>query len=138
MAFDDNDNLISNLDKIELELLSSDIDYAKNFLMEEGINIEEEFDFSKKYITKVKFMVQALANKNRDQNLLEKAIKKFKEIVHENANLANEKLAILLQSKTPLVQYRKLEKWTDEEISEVLKDVDLVKLLEEFSDKDQC
>ena len=136
MAIKEEDIILNRIDNIELELISSDTEYAKNFLVDEGFNIEQEIDFSVKYIAKVKFMAQALANKNRDQHLLEKAFIKIKEVIQENSNLASVKLAALLQKRTPLVQYRKLEKWSDEEIKEVLADVDLVKLLEELSNKD--
>ena len=136
MAIKEDDTIINRIDNIELELLSSDPEYAKSFLVDEGFNVEQEIDFSLNYIKKIKFMSLALANKSRDQNLLEKAFSRLKEVIYENANLANDKLAALLYERTPLVQYRKLENWTDEEIKEVLTDLDLVKLLEELSDKE--
>jgi hypothetical protein len=136
MAIKEEDTIINRIDNIELELLSSDPEYAKSFLVDEGFNVEQEIDFSLNYIKKIKFMSLALTNKSRDQNLLEKAFSRLKEVIYENANLANDKLAALLYERTPLVQYRKLENWTDEEIKEVLTDLDLVKLLEELSDKE--
>jgi len=50
----------------------------------------------------------------------------------ENAHRTTDVLIGLLQTKTPSVQYRKLEKWTDDEIRDVLADLDLIELMEEL------
>lgn len=125
--------LLDNLDSIELEMLSRNAEYAKQFLREEGIDVDREAAYADQFIRKLKFRSQALANKQQDQQLLEAAFIRVKEVIKENAQKSTEALLSLLQTKTPSLHYRKLDKWTDDEIREVLADVDLVKFMEEFS-----
>ena len=131
-----NKTVLDFFDSTALELLRTDLDYAKKFLQEEGFNLDEELSFSAKHITKLKFAVQAVTNKKKDQQLLQVAYARLKDAIQENAQKATETLKELLQSRAPSVQYRKIENWTDDEIREVLADIDLVKLLEELSKED--
>lgn len=123
------------LDNAELELLQKDTEYAKHYLEEEGVNISEEQDFAVQYMKKIQFMAKALVQKKQDESLIEKAFYKVKTIIAENANQTTDALKNLLQTKTPSVQYRKLENWTDDEIRDVLADIDLIEFMEEL-DKD--
>lgn len=128
----DNRTILDRLDNIELKMLQEDVEYAKQYLVDEGVDIVKEQDFAKQFMKKVEFMTKALSNKNKDQSLLEIAFERVKEAIQENAQKTTDKLIALLQAKTPSVQYRKLDKWTDDEIRDVLADVDLVKLMEEL------
>jgi hypothetical protein len=124
--------ILDLLDDVELELLQRDTEYAKQYLNEEGVDTEEEEAYAKQYMKKIKFMAKAMSNKKQDSILLERAIERVKEAIIENASQTTETLLALLQKKTPSVQYRKLENWTDDEIRDVLADIDLVKLMEEL------
>ena len=130
-----NKTILNRLDSVELELLYKNTEYAKEFLIEEGFGIEEELKYAESRIKKIRFLAQAISNKKEDQKLFEAAYGRIKQAIAENAQKTAEMLVSLLQSKTPSVQYRKLENWSDEEIREVLADVDLVKLMEEMEKK---
>lgn len=125
--------ILKNLDNVEMKLLQSNVEYAKQYLVEEGFDVIKESAYAEQYMKKIKFLAQAVANKQRDLQLFETAFGRIKDAIKENASRTTEMLLSLLQSKTPAVHYRKLEKWTDEEIREVLADVDLVKLMEELT-----
>jgi ribosomal protein S15P/S13E len=127
-----NRNILDLLDNVELELLQSDTEYAKQYLIEEGVDIAEEEEFAILYMKKIQFMAKALSNKKQDHTLLERALERVKKVIAENATQTSEALMVLLQKKTPSIQYRKLENWSDDEIRDVLADVDLVKLMEEL------
>jgi hypothetical protein len=127
-----NKTILERLDSVELELLQNDTEYAKQFLKEEGIDPEEELIFSNQFMKKIQFMALGLSNKQRDQNLLDIAFERIKEVIKENSEKASEALINLLHTKTPSVHYRKLENWSDDEIRDVLADVDLVMLIEEL------
>jgi hypothetical protein len=131
----DNKTILNRLDSVELELLYKNTEYAKEFLIEEGFIIEDELKYADSRIKKIRFLAQAISNKKDDQKLFEAAYARVKQAITENAQKTTEVLLALLQSKTPSVQYRKLENWSDEEIREVLADVDLVKLMEEMERK---
>lgn len=127
-----NKTILDRMDSVELELLQNDTEYAKQFLKEEGFNVQEEQSYGNQYMKKIRFMAAAVANKQQDEKLFERAYSRVKEAIQENAQKATDILISLLHSKTPSVHYRKLENWTDDEIREVLADVDLVKLMEEL------
>lgn len=127
--------ILDLLDRVELELLQKDTAYARQFLQEEGLNIEEEQEYARLYMKRTLFRAQAEANRKQDVSLLERAFERIKLAVAENASQTSETLRTLLHAKAPSLQYRKLENWTDEEIRDVLADVDLIKLMEEL-DKD--
>jgi len=127
-----NKTILERLDSVELELLQNDTDYVKQFLTEEGIDLEEELLFSNQYIKKIRFMAAGLSNKKRDQKLLDIAFERIKEVIKENSEKASEALINLLHANTPSVHYRKLENWSDDEIRDILADVDLVRLMEEL------
>ncbi len=127
-----NNTILDRLDNVELKMLQEDTEYAKQYLIDEGVDVEEEQELADQYMRKIRFMVKAISNKMQDQSLLERALDRVKEVIKENAQKTAETLIPLLQSRTPSVQYRKLEKWTDDEIRDVLADVDLLRLMEEL------
>ena len=127
-----NKTILDRLDKVELELLQHDTEYAKQFLMEEGIDPDNEIEFSGQFMKKIRFMALGMSNKQRDLKLLDVAFDKLKEVLKENSERASEALINLLHAKTPAIHYRKLESWSDDEIRDVLSDVDLIQLIEEL------
>ena len=127
-----NKTILDRLDKVELEVLQHDTEYAKQFLMEEGIDPDKEIEFSGQFMKKIRFMALGMSNKQRDLKLLDVAFDRLKEVLKENSERASEALINLLHAKTPAIHYRKLESWTDDEIRDVLSDVDLIQLIEEL------
>ncbi len=127
-----NKTILDRLDKVELELLQHDTEYAKQFLIEEGIDPDKEIEFSGQFMKKIRFMALGMSNKQRDLKLLDVAFDKLKEVLKENSERASEALINLLHAKTPAIHYRKLESWSDDEIRDVLSDVDLIQLIEEL------
>ena len=127
-----NKTILDRLDKVELELLQHDTEYAKQFLMEEGIDPDKEMEFSAQFMKKIRFMALGMSNKQRDLKLIDVAFDRLKEVLKENSERASEALINLLHAKTPAIHYRKLENWTDDEIRDVLSDVDLIQLIEEL------
>ncbi|TDD74869.1 hypothetical protein [Flavobacterium caseinilyticum] len=127
-----NKTILDRLDKVELELLQHDTEYAKQFLMEEGIDPDKEIEFSGQFMKKIRFMALGMSNKQRDLKLLDVAFDRLKEVLKENSERASEALINLLHTKTPAIHYRKLESWSDDEIRDVLSDVDLIQLIEEL------
>ena len=127
-----NKTILDRLDKVELELLRHDTEYAKQFLMEEGIDPDKEMEFSGQFMKKIRFMALGISNKQRDLKLLDVAFDRLKEVLKENSERASEALINLLHARTPAIHYRKLESWSDDEIRDVLSDVDLIQLIEEL------
>jgi len=128
----DKKNMLERFDDITLEQIHSNASAAKEFLLEEGLDPEKELEHGLKQIKKLQFLAKAKLNKAKDESLLEMAFAKLKQSISDNAQKTGDILKGFLQSKNPALQYRKLEKWTDEEIRDVLQDIDLVQLLEEL------
>lgn len=124
-------SILFNIDKIEMELLQND-EYAKQFMEEEGFNTEEELKYASQFIKKIRFMASAISRKQQDLQLFEIAYLKVRTAIQENAQKTADTLISLLQIKSPSFQFRNLKSWTEDEIREVLADIDLVKLMEEF------
>ncbi|MDV3950312.1 hypothetical protein CMT75_17495 [Elizabethkingia anophelis] len=127
-----NKTLLDRLDKVELELLQHNTEYAKQFLLEEGVDPDKEIEFSGQFMKKIRFMALGMSNKQRDLKLLDVAFDRLKEVLKENSEKASEALINLLHAKTPSIHYRKLESWSDDEIRDVLSDVDLIQLIEDL------
>ena len=125
-------NILNLLDNVELEILQRNTEYAKEFLDEEGFNTLEELKFAGEYMKKIKFLSKAVANKKQDITLMERALIHLKKAIDENINQTSDVLISLLKTKSPKLQYRKLENWSDDEIRDVFADVDLLKLMEEL------
>jgi hypothetical protein len=130
-------NILNLLDNVELEILQKNTGYAKEFLEEEGLNTLEELKFAEEYMKKIKFLSKAVANKKQDLTLMEKAMIHVKKAIDENINQTTDVLVSLLKTKSPKLQYRKLENWSDDEIRDVLADVDLLKLMEELENLEE-
>ena len=79
-----NKTILDRLDKVELELLQHDTEYAKQFLIEEGIDPDKEIEFSGQFMKKIRFMALGMSNKQRDLKLLDVAFDKLKEVLKEN------------------------------------------------------
>jgi hypothetical protein len=124
-------SILHRIDKVEMELLQND-EYAKQFLEDEGFNTEEELKYGSQFIRRIRFMASAIIKKQEDLKLFEMAYLRIKTAIHENTQKTSDTLISLLQTKSPSFQFRNLESWTDDEIREVLADIDLVKLMEEF------
>lgn len=117
--------------------VSSNKEAATNFLTEQGIDVNKYVIQGSKYIRKVRFVMKAKENQEKDENLMEKALSLLKRKIEENLTKSNEVLIGLLRQKAPNVQFRSLDKLDDDEIREILNDVDLVKLMEELERKNE-
>jgi hypothetical protein len=127
--------LIEHIDDVSLSVLHSDLNAAKGFLKECGINSDEELSFGMQHLKQTEFLMKAKFNQRRDAKLLEDAFLSLKESIRENSAHVGNILRDMLYERSAAVQYRKLEEWSDNEIREVLNDLDLVTLLEKLDEE---
>lgn len=129
--------IFKNFDELSANVTIEDFDAAKEFL--DGLKIDAgklsaqgagEFK-------KALFLAKAQANQTRDQSLLEKLRDKIKESMERNAALTGEILKGVLAERKASFQFRNLEKWSDEELRDVLGDIDLTKLMEDLDDMEE-
>jgi hypothetical protein len=107
-------------------------DYIKNELNE---NIDA-YNLKKNQITKqILFIAKATANKKKQEHLF-KLVDKFQEALEKNIEKPVAMLKQLIQSQSKFVFNRNLDKLTREEIIEIIKDKNLIELLEQLDKKE--
>lgn len=122
----------NNYEDLSVNITDSDFEMAKEFLEEFGINTDDIMATGVKEFSKITFLIKARANQSRDKSLIEKLQSAIQDSLERNAKLTGEILQNALSKKKASFQFRSLDKWSDEEIREVLIDIDLVKLLEDL------
>ncbi|RKQ50603.1 hypothetical protein BXY85_1619 [Roseivirga pacifica] len=127
-------SLFEKFDELSANVIMEDLDAAKEFLAELKIDSEKVSLKGVNEINKALFLAKAKANQARDTSLLEKLRSKIKESIEHNATLAGEVLKNTLSERRASFQFRNLEKWSDDELREVLGDADIAKLLEDLED----
>lgn len=104
-----------------------------NDLLKDDIQNLDEYNKKKK---KIIFFAKAKANKKHNEYLLELA-SKFQELVLLNIEKPVAILKQLIQENSSLALYRNLDKLTKEDIIEIIKDKNLVQLLEQLEKNDK-
>ncbi|WP_421872963.1 hypothetical protein [Marinoscillum sp.] len=127
-------SIFDSFDDLSLNTIDESFEAAQQFLAELNIDSNEvgvqgANDF-KKYI----FLSKAKENQTKDASLLEQVKDRLKELIQHNAQLTGEILQNALAQRSTSFQFRNLEKWSDDELREVLSDSDLTKILEDLED----
>lgn len=128
-------NLKNKIDKGITEFyLDADINLIKEFLVEEGVNVESESAEITKFIKRLKFTKSAIVVKNNNKLLLDRIVEKFQDAINKNIDKPIATLMSLIESKEMKVQFRNLDKLTPEEIKEIIKGKNLVDLMDELDE----
>lgn len=129
-------NFIKKIDKIIItEALQNDFTALDSELESMGYNLEEINSFSQKIYKRQSFMLKGLINKQKDANLLERVSLMFQEAIEENLDKPISYLKSLIQNNQFQIQYRNLESLSIEEIKEIVKDQNLLDLLEKLENE---
>jgi hypothetical protein len=112
--------------------LEADKDTINDSLKDDIQNLDE-YNKKKKQII---FFAKAKANKKHNEYLLELA-SKFQEAVLLSIEKPVAILKQLIQGNASLALYRNLDKLTKEDIIEIIKDKNLVQLLEQLEENDK-
>ena len=131
-------NFIKKIDKaIIKQTLENDftaIDAELEFL---GYNIDVINDFSEKIYKRQSFLLKGIINEQKDTNLLERASLLLQKAIEENIDKPVNYLKNLIQNNQFQVQYRNLENLNIYEIKEIIKDQNLLELLENLENESQ-
>lgn len=130
-------NFIKKIDKaIISQSLENDFTVIDAELESLGYNIDEINDFSEKMYKRQSFLLKGMINKQKDSNLLERASLILQKAIEENIDKPVSYLKSLIQNNQFQVQYRNLENLTIDEIKEIIKDQNLLELLEKLENED--
>lgn len=131
-------NFIKKIDKaIISQNIERDFTSIDSELESLGYNIEEINAFSQKLYKRQSFLLKGLINKQKDANLLEKASLMIQKALEEKIDKPINYLKNLIQNNKFQVQYRNLDNLTTDEIKEIIKDQNLLELLENLENDDQ-
>lgn len=131
-------NFIKIIDKAIInQTLENDFTAIDAELESLGYNINVINDFSEKMYKRHSFLLKGIINRQKDANLLEKASLMLQKAIEENIDKPISYLKSLIQNNQFQVQYRNLENLTIDEIKEIIKDQNLLELLEKLENEDK-
>jgi len=128
-------NFIKKIDDaIISKIIEGDSSAYDEILKEQGYNISVIENYANKNYKKHSFLLKGLINKQKDLALLEKASLLLQNAIEKNIDKPISYLKNLIANNQFQVQYRNLENLGIEEIKEIIKDQNLLELLEQLED----
>lgn len=127
-------SIFGYFEELSSNSVSENFDTAKAFLSELDIDVNELRSTGRNEFKKTFFLYKAKVQENKDLHLLNKVRDKLKESFERNMSLAGDILKNAISERKASFQFRNLDKWSDEELRDVLVDADLAKLLEDLED----
>lgn len=121
-------------DAIISQILEGDLSTYDEILKADGHNITELESYAQKNFRKHSFLLKGIINKQKDLVLLEKASVLLQNAIEKNIDKPISYLKGLIANNQFQVQYRNLENLGVEEIKEIIKDQNLLELLEQLED----
>lgn len=126
-------NFINKIDNaIISQIIEGDYSAYDSILLEQGYDLNLIETHSQKNFKKQAFLLKGMMNKQKDIMLLEKASNLLREAIEKNIDKPISYLKGLIENNQFQVQYRNLENLDIEEIQEIIKDQNLLELLEEL------
>jgi len=103
-----------------------------------GISKKEYLDNKLKMIKRFKLKSKAQLNKTRNENLLEVALQKVRNIIETSDKNAKQSLETLIHSRSPQFQFRNIEKLNEDDLRELLNDIDVIEIIEDLDKLDNA
>jgi hypothetical protein len=122
---------LENLEKGMLEAYINNPNLAKEELDAAGYHVNSLVNDGLNLIKQHQFKTQATVNRIHLQDLFVKA----KALLQAKAKLNKEDALAILAQYQVKVQYRNITNFSEDELNEILKDVDVIKLIEELEKK---
>jgi len=110
--------------------LFGDINDIRKSLSDYGVNLDDNRQRQNKLIKQLKFKLRSSINKEKNENLLLKATESFQEAINKGLEKPIAYLNNLIKENQLLVQYNNLDKLSSDEIKEIIKDQNLIEIIE--------
>jgi uncharacterized protein YqfA (UPF0365 family) len=125
------DKLNKIIDKgITENYLFGDINDIRKSLSDYGVNLDDNREHQNKLIKQLKFKLRSSINKEKNENLLLKATESFQDAINKGLEKPIAYLNNLIKENQLVVQYNKLDKLSSDEIKEIIKDQNLIEIIE--------
>jgi len=130
--------LINKIDEyIANSIMEGNIEIIDTFLEENNYNISEIEKLSEKNYKKLSFKIKGIINAQKDEILLEKVANIFQEAINKNIEKPISFLKNLLANRDYAFHYRNLENLSRNEIKEIIKDHNLLEILEKLDEDEE-
>ena len=129
-------NFVKKIDKaIISQMLEDNSSLLDSELEAVDYNINEIEEFSQKMFKRQSFFINGYINKRNDEQLLEKATKLLHQAIERHIVKPVSYLKNLIKNNEFQIQYRNLENLTIEEIKDIIKDQNLLEILEKLDNE---
>lgn len=131
------DGIKKAIDKgLKEHYLSSDIKDVREMLSKNyNVNLDENDSLNDKFVKQLKFKIKASLTKEKNDSLLQKVVSSYKDAIQKGIEKPVAFMNNLIRENKLVIQYKNLEKLTEEEIVEIIKDQNLVEILEMLEDE---
>ena len=117
------------------EIKNGDIELADELLIENEYSIDTINSYTDKIHKQQSFLIKGILNKQKDDELLQKAVLLIDDAIKNKIQKPIAYLNSLVNQNKFAVQYRNLDKLNTEEIIEIIKDQNLLEILENLENK---
>lgn len=115
--------------------LSGDINDIRESLSEYGVDLDINSKRQDKLIKQLKFKLRASINEEKDNALLKKAVESFQDAIQKGLDKPIAYLNQLIKRNQVEFQFNKLDKLSEDEIKEIIKDQNLIEIIELLEDE---
>lgn len=115
--------------------LSGDINDIRKSLSDYGVDLDANSKRQDKLIKQLKFKLRASINEEKDTALLKKAVESFQEAIQKGLDKPIAYLNQLIRENQVEFQFNKLDKLSEKEIKEIIKDQNLIEIIELLEDE---
>lgn len=130
------DKLKKIIDKgITENYLNGNINDVRKSLSDYGVDLDKNRERQDKLIKQLKFKLLSAINKEKNENLLLKATESFQDAINKGLEKPIAYLNNLIRENQLVVQYNKLDKLSSDEIKEIIKDQNLIEIIELLEDE---
>ena len=117
------------------DIKNGDTELANDLLTALGYDVKEINTMAEKIYKRQSFKIKAKIQKQKNDILLEKAIKLVQQGIQKNEERPLAYLKEMIQQNRIQMNYRNLKELSHHEIEQIIKDVNLVDLLDQLSDE---
>ncbi|MGV3629877.1 MAG: hypothetical protein ACO1O6_01650 [Bacteroidota bacterium] len=129
--------LINKIDDTILDAAANgDMGFIDSFLEAEGFDLGQISVKAEKAFKQQSFYIKGIINRDKDKTLLEKVTTLFSDAIQNNLDKPVSYLRALIEQNKLGVQYRNLDKLEVEDIKTIIKDQNLLELLEKLENEE--
>lgn len=110
--------------------LSGDINDIRKSLSDYGVDLTANSERQDNLIKQLKFRLGASINEEKDNALLQKAVEFFQDAIQKGLDRPIAYLNQLIRENRVEFQFNKLDKLSEDELKEIIKDQNLIEIIE--------